>query len=125
MELSEELGCFPLALEQAASYIVASKNTVANYIKQWKKHELRILKMQPKGTVYERTVLTIWKTTFDQIEEEAGKDEITKAAMQLFRLCTYCSPDNIPLQMFIEGRDEIPQPLSNVLDPENELGHFD
>jgi tetratricopeptide (TPR) repeat protein len=34
----------------------------------------------------------------------------------------YCAPDDIPLQMFVKGRGEVPQPLQGMLDPDDEPG---
>ena len=121
--LAEALGGLPLALECAAAYIEENQYALREYLKLWKKHELRVLAEVPTAMEYDKTALTTWNTTFDRINEEAKHDEKSKAALQLFKLCSYCSPDSIPLQLFIDGRAEIPPPLSSELVPEYELSH--
>ena len=124
-KLADALGCHPLALEQAASYIYERNLTVTKYIDLWKKYELKVLETAPMSADYNRTVYTTWKTTYDKVEQLAKKNKQVKAATQLFRLCTYCAPDDIPLQMFVESREKIPQPLCDALDPYNEIEFYD
>jgi hypothetical protein len=119
MELSSELGFLPLALEQAAPYIRKNKYTAGQYLELLRKYGLRAMKMPSPDTDYEKTVLTTWLKTFDKI----GQEEQSEAAVQLFKLCAYCAPDDIPLQMFIDGRDELPQPLCDALNPDDAPGH--
>jgi hypothetical protein len=119
MKLSNTLGFLPLALEQAASYIRENKYTAGQYLELLSKYGLRVLNTPSLDTDYDKTILTTWKITFDKIEQE----EQSKAAVQLFKLCAYCAPDDIPLQMFIDGRDKFPQPLSDALNPDDALGH--
>jgi tetratricopeptide (TPR) repeat protein len=71
--------------------------------------------------VYGRTVLTTWKISFDKIEQDCNAE----ASACLFKLLAYCAPDNIPLQMFIDGRDKLPSPLAAALEPSDALGHIE
>jgi len=118
--LSRDLGCLPLALECAVAYIEENDGyTLAQYLRSFKKRKLAFLDEQPNATDYDRTILNVWGKTFEKITQEAEQNEQTKAALQLFRLCTYCAPDNIPLNLFINGRGKTPQPLQDTLDPED------
>jgi tetratricopeptide (TPR) repeat protein len=119
MELSKTLGFLPLALEQAASYIRENQYTTRQYLELLSKYGLRVLNTPSPDTDYEKTVLTTWLITFDKIEQE----EQSKAAVQLLKLCAYCAPDDIPLRMFIDGRNKLLQPLSDALNPEDAPGH--
>ena len=121
--LAKELGYLPLALECAVSYMEVHGYTPAQYLKRFNKHRIDVLNTLPNATVYDKTILTVWGTTFEKINQEAESCDKTKAALQLFRLCTYCAPEDIPLRMFIDGRNDIPSPLKEVLDPDNEPGH--
>ncbi|MDR0491604.1 MAG: tetratricopeptide repeat protein, partial [Oscillospiraceae bacterium] len=118
--LSKELGHLPLALEQAGAFIIESKKTIADYIKLLKDYGLRILDTEPLDMDYGRTVLTTWKISFDKIEQ----DKNAEASICLFKLLAYCAPDDIPLRMFISGRDKLPSPLAVTLEPSNALGHI-
>ncbi|MDR0868356.1 MAG: toll/interleukin-1 receptor domain-containing protein, partial [Planctomycetota bacterium] len=123
--LADTLGYLPLALECAVAYTNESQYTIKEYLDLYKKHSIRVLDSKSELTDYQYTVLTVWSATFDKISKEAESDETTKAALQLFKLCTYCAADNIPLPFFIDGRAETPQPLSNSLAPDNEPLHND
>ncbi|MDR0469050.1 MAG: toll/interleukin-1 receptor domain-containing protein [Peptococcaceae bacterium] len=124
-ELAKALGYLPLALECAAAYIEENQYTLAQYQERWRRYKLAVLDTHATATIYEQTVLTTWTSTFEKIAEEAEIDDQTKAAVQLFRLCMYCAPDDIPLRLFIKGREKIPQPLGAMLDPDNEPKHDD
>ena len=113
--LASTLGCLPLALEQAAAYIIENKRSIKQYLGILGKQGLRVLKTPSADTDYDRTVLTTWVITFDKLE----KDEEAAPSVQLLRLLAYCAPDDIPLKMFIDGRSKLPQQLGGALDPED------
>ena len=117
-KLSNTLGGLPLALEQAAAYIHENQYTIKQYLDLLRKHGLKILNTASADTDYEHTVLTTWKITFDKLEQ----DKQSKPSVQLFKLLAYCAPDDIPLQMFIDGKDKLFELLRDVLDPSDEPG---
>ncbi|MDR0569789.1 MAG: tetratricopeptide repeat protein, partial [Clostridiales Family XIII bacterium] len=121
--LAEALGRLPLALECAAAYIEENKYNISEYLKLYERHGLKVLSGHPAATSYDKTVLTVWSATFEKISQEAESDEETKAALQLFNLCAYCAADDIPLRLFIDGRDGAPALLKEFLDPKDAPGH--
>jgi tetratricopeptide (TPR) repeat protein len=120
-KLADALGGLPLALECAAAYMQETGRTPSQYLSLFEKHRIKALNQPSKSTEYKETIMTVWKATFDKISQEAEHDEETEAAMQLFMLCTYCAPDDIPLKLFIDGSGEMPQPLRSVLEKNDEL----
>jgi hypothetical protein len=118
-KLSSALGCLPLALEQATVYVNENQITIAYYLELFRTSGLQVLDTLP-DTGYDKTVLTSFKITFDKIEQ----DKQSEPSVQLFKLLAYCAPDDIPFRMFIDGRDKMPQPLRDRLDPNDEVGHI-
>ena len=116
-ELADLLGHLPLALEHAASYIIETKGDCAEYIGLFKKHGLKVLDQAAKTINYEKTITTTWLISMEKIPEDS-------AARQLFNLCAYCAPDNIPLSLFKDGLDGLPQPLQDVFASGDELALF-
>ncbi|MDR0459292.1 MAG: tetratricopeptide repeat protein [Coriobacteriales bacterium] len=102
-QLADLLGHLPLALEQAAAYIYRHQRSLVEYINLFQKHGVRVL----KGTEDEETVLTTWSISFGAIESVAAK--------QLFNVCAYLAPDDIPLNLLIDGREELPEKLQSEL----------
>ena len=125
--LSNTLGRLPLALEQAVSYINNNDLTCAQYLSLFsdERNRMRLLCSHSTETEYEKTVATTWNITFDKLEKDAKSDQLSLAAVQLLKLCSYCAPDDIPLRMFIDGREQLPSHLREMLDPEDKLSHID
>jgi tetratricopeptide (TPR) repeat protein len=88
------LGCFPLALEQAAAYIVATPtSTCEKYILDYKKK----LELAPSGlTNYNRTIYATLQLSIDKITVDG--------ALQMLNMCAYFEPERIPVSWFDESR---------------------
>jgi tetratricopeptide (TPR) repeat protein len=116
VQLVAELGYFPLALEQAAGYIVAREKRFAAYLQEYRKREQELLNAStPETGDYRssqndreyRTVATTWDLNFQAIEE------IDPASAELLRLSAFLAPDAIPAELIIEGADQLGPPLSD------------
>ncbi|MCL2119938.1 MAG: DUF2225 domain-containing protein, partial [Planctomycetaceae bacterium] len=109
-ELNKRLGYLPLALMQAAAYIANTDNNCdcRDYLSLLEQHGLEVLKDEATKPVdYHAIVTTTWEISF-------GK--LSKAAQQLFYLCAYMSPDDIPLDIFVQQSKSLPAPLRDELD---------
>jgi tetratricopeptide (TPR) repeat protein len=105
--LSELLGCLPLALEQAAAYMTATKRSCEDYIKLLRDKGLAVLDVQLPMLSYDKTVTTTWLVSLSMVA--------SKAARQLLQLLACCAPDDIPLSLFKGGGDALPEPLNATL----------
>jgi tetratricopeptide (TPR) repeat protein len=114
-QLIEALGRLPLALEHAAAYMKENNRSCAQYMKLLPQN-MRALLGEPGTTLEpEETVAATWQISIEKIQSESAK--------QLLRLCAWFAPEDIPLSLFIEGRDKLPQPLKDTLAPGNEVEH--
>jgi tetratricopeptide (TPR) repeat protein len=96
MNLVMELGHFPLALEQAAAYLRATKTPVAKYLADLKSRGLPVLE-KGKATAtpdYKKTVATTWQAAFEIIERDHP------VSAEVLRLSAFLAPDKIPLELF-------------------------
>ncbi|MDR0889667.1 MAG: toll/interleukin-1 receptor domain-containing protein, partial [Oscillospiraceae bacterium] len=100
-ELAQTLGYLPLALECAVAYIKQNAYTICGYIRDFKQYKLDVLDENPHDPG--KTIRTVWRSTFAKLEQEAEKDEAAALATVLLRLCAYCAPERIPLELFIDG----------------------
>ncbi len=115
-QLAADLGYFPLALEQAAGYIVAQEKRFAAYLQDFRKREQELLNASPPETgdyrtsandrEY-RTVATTWDLNFRVIEEA------DPASAELLRLSAFLAPDAIPAEIIIGGAAQLGPPLSD------------
>jgi len=98
--LANLLGHLPLALEQAAAYIQHEKSC-KKYIRRLENNGLQILEEgQPPD--YDFVVTTVWQITFEKLSE---------AARELMYLCAYLPSDRIPINLFVDGKDHLPELL--------------
>ena len=108
VKLAERLGFLPLALEQAAAYILVTSESCQSYLKLLDEYGLRVFTQRgAEATAYAETVATTWSISFKRIKLDCAR--------QLLNLCSYFEPDDIPLSIFIEGRDKLPKALQTAL----------
>ncbi len=118
-ELAKELGYLPLALEQAAAYIVESEASFQNYLTSFRKRRLELLKKQgpvmgkPKEQ-QKRTVETAWLLNFAEVEK-------FPASADLLRLSAFLAPDMIPLELLEKGAAHMGEALARTLASDDPL----
>jgi len=105
-ELAEQLGCLPLALEQASAYIEAIGLTLANYLELFEKRQSELMKLGDLSEEHPDKVATTWSISFQNVERD------NPPAAELLRLCAFFAPDDIPLKMITEGAEELPKSLA-------------
>ena len=97
-DLAAELGYLPLALEQAAAYMVEHEEAFAVYLAAYRALRLKLLdEMGPVAGEYPETVRTTWKRSFGAVAAAAP------AAIALLRLSAFFAPDAIPYELILEG----------------------
>jgi len=108
--LAEELGYLPLALEQAAAYMVEHEESFSVYLAAYYALRLKLLdEMGPIAGDYPETVRTTWKRGFDAIAATSP------ASIVLLRLSAFFAPDAIPYEVILEGASQLGEPLATAL----------
>ena len=91
--LAEELGYLPLALEQAAAYMVEHEEAFSVYLAAYRVLRLKLLdEMGPVTGEYPETVRTTWKRSFDAVAAASP------ASIELLRFSAFFAPYAIPLR---------------------------
>ena len=106
--LAETLGHLPLALDQAAAYIEETGETISGYLDLFKKSRAEILKRGKPGHDYPETVATTWLLAMRMAKQQCP------AAEGLMNLCAFLAPDDIPLELIVEGAEFLPKPLAEA-----------
>ena len=102
--LSNRLGRLPLALEQAAAYMNQNTKSSAKYIEMLENHGLKMFEEgQPPD--YNFVVNTTWDITFNKLSEPAR---------DLMFLCAHLSPNKIPISLFVDGEEFLPNTLRGL-----------
>ncbi|MCL2198810.1 MAG: tetratricopeptide repeat protein [Defluviitaleaceae bacterium] len=111
--LIRQLGYFPLALEQAAAYMQRAVIDCGMYLKKLDKKGLEVFEgdLSTTATDYTSTINKAFSISYEALKE---------SAKQLFNLCTYMAPEQIPIDFFKQQADKFPEPLCNELKEEEE-----
>ncbi|SPF04573.1 ATP-binding protein [Streptomyces sp. MA5143a] len=84
-ELCRDLGCLPLAVEQAAAYCREAAITPARYRRQLAEYPQQLLAQAPEGG---RAVARVWRVTLDRLVD-------TPLAGEILRVIAWWAPDGI------------------------------
>jgi tetratricopeptide (TPR) repeat protein len=107
-----ELGCLPLAVEQAAAYIRETLKDIFKYLSSYrrshKSHHARLSKAN--RNYYEQSIATTWNLSFNQLSGDAS---------DLLRLLSFLNPDGILTEFLEHGREGLSENLRDVIaDPD-------
>lgn len=69
--LVNDLGCLPLAIDQAASYVLTRKKTLSDYRRLYHTRQQDLLNYHSKLSNYDKSVLTTWELNFTQVEHDS------------------------------------------------------
>jgi tetratricopeptide (TPR) repeat protein len=107
VQIAEELGRLPLALDQAAAYLDQSQLPGEEYLELLRSNATGLYH---RGTLHSHatTIATLWRVSLDRIAQESP------AARQLLEICAYLAPEPIPLDLFTSHCTLLPEPLSSI-----------
>jgi len=91
--IAKRLGCFPLALEQAAAYVNEIKIDLSEYLELLNKHGLNIFDEEDEVDRYSRNIKTVWNITLEKLNE---------TERHLLYCFAYMSSDIIALDWLVE-----------------------
>jgi tetratricopeptide (TPR) repeat protein len=109
MQVSQELGGLPLALDQAGAYLEATGTALAAYQQIYQQHRTTLLaQRRAQGADHPEPVATTWSLSFTRVEET------NSAASDLLRLCAYLAPDAIAEEILTLGAEHLGAVLGPV-----------
>ncbi len=108
-ELNQELGGLPLALEQAGAYIATTKCSIKEYLSMYRQQGVTQLKKKPETGRYPLTVLRTWQINFNAVGNKSPE------SLEILKISSFLSPDNIPFFLFLEGSSELGESLNSAV----------
>jgi hypothetical protein len=108
LELARQMGGLPLALEQAAAYMVAVGDSLADYLTLFQRRRADLLRRGLTG--HGPTVTTTWALALGRLESDFG-------AAALLRLVAFCAPEAIPLRLLLQPRPGLEERLGPQVAP--------
>jgi cellulose biosynthesis protein BcsQ/tetratricopeptide (TPR) repeat protein len=108
-QLVDELGALPLALEQAAAYIVNRKARVDDYVASFRKRRFGLLDQQPAVSAGRQvSVSAVLEPTLDAIEA-------TPASADVLRAASFLATDPIPVKLLVSGAQQLGEAIAAAL----------
>jgi tetratricopeptide (TPR) repeat protein len=107
--LAAELDYLPLALEQAAAYLVVNGVRFQDYLASFQRRRLSLLnKAGPKMGNYPASVASTWSLNFQEVEQ-------VPVSADIMRVSVFLSPDAIPLELLTEGASQLGLVIASML----------
>ena len=107
-QLADTLGDLPLALDQAVGLLRDTGMPVADYLALLAAEAGRVLGHRADPGRWDRTVTASWTVAFDRL---AADDP---AALLLLSLAAWLAPEPMPLTVFTQHPDRLPDPLPSI-----------
>jgi hypothetical protein len=107
-QLAEALGDLPLALEQAVGLLRDTGMPVTDYLALLNAQAPRVLGHRADPAARDRTVAASWTVAFDRLAAD------NPAALLLLSLAAWLAPEPIPLTVFTQHPDRLPDPLPST-----------
>ena len=91
------LGCFPLAINQAGTYINARQKSLNEYESLFRERTTDVLRAHPRMANHEKTIMDTWEVSFNYVECTSSD------AAMLLSLFAFLEPGEILLDMLRRG----------------------
>ncbi|WP_264329775.1 MULTISPECIES: ankyrin repeat domain-containing protein [unclassified Wolbachia] len=105
--LVRRLQCFPLAIQQAMSYIedqrIIEEFKISDYLKEYEKKAKKLLKskiFQGIDNDYTKTTFTAWEVTMDKVRSD---EQYGPLASEILDVLAYFAPDKIAREIFLNS----------------------
>ena len=109
-DLAKELDSLPLALAQAAAYMQATGDRLAEYLESFRQRRADML-ARGASIRHGKTVASTWALAFGRLQQDAPM------AVGLLRLMAHCAPEAIPLRLLLQPRPELVERLGQEVAP--------
>ncbi|XP_063403668.1 uncharacterized protein LOC134687361 [Mytilus trossulus] len=112
LELIEELGGLPLALEQAGAYIKTKKCTFIQYMGKFTKLRQKLLnaihvKTSQNIGKARLAVRTTWQLNIEYIQKQSEEEGLGTTAVKIMEIASFLFPDDIPVQIINNGSPSV------------------
>ena len=109
-----ELGCMPLAVDQAGAYIEAGRCSIDKYLQQFSLHRQTLMTDATfrGASNYDRTVYGTWDLSFKEIKRRASGQSSVRdaqaahAAILILQICSFYHHSNISKDIFRSAAEE-------------------
>ncbi|WP_448622198.1 FxSxx-COOH system tetratricopeptide repeat protein [Geodermatophilus sp. URMC 65] len=106
-QVAAAVGDLPLAIEQAGSLLADTGMAADKYLRLLAERAQDVLDHDPGGT-YPQSVAASWAVAFDRLAADAP------TALDLLTVVAWCGPEPVPLGLFTDHPDPLPERLRPI-----------
>ena len=106
--VAKELDGLPLALATAGAYLDQVSTSFAGYLRQYEASWLRLQKMTPKVSSYDRRLYSTWQLSLDHIKQQ------NELSAKLLQLWAYFDNQDLWIELLQEGSPYGPEWLRQL-----------
>lgn len=119
VELTKLASGLPLAIEQMGAYLAESRAPMSDYVASLRVHGVELLKdSAPRTGDYAQGVSSTWSGDVKAVQAESP------AALELLKVTVFWSPERVPIELIVAGRDELPDALREYPGLDQPLGAY-
>lgn len=107
-QIAQDLGCLPLAIEQASGYIRESFHGILGFRSIYQSNQKRILD-RTVSLDYPKSVSTTWLISLEDIRNRSPH------ALELLTLFAFLNPDDILVEFLQAGKETLDEGLRNLI----------
>ena len=110
IDLVEELGGLPLALDQAGAYIEETRCSLVGYIQRHQQQAQQMLARRGSNSAgHPHSVTITFQLSYERVRQSHPEAE------ELLKACAFLASDGIPEELFIKGASHLGPTLSPVV----------
>ena len=109
-EIVEELGCLPLAIEQASAYIREASHDIFQFLPSYRQNrQFHHNRTSKRNRMYSKSLATTWSLSFQQVQESNNE------ATQLLKLLAFLNPDGVLIDFLEAGKEGLTPELCDLV----------
>jgi tetratricopeptide (TPR) repeat protein len=109
-QVAEELGFLPLAIDQAASYVLQVTKSFLKFLAMYQKHAKELRKWVPEGNrQYKYSVATTWSMSFEFVRQQQPQ------IARLFECLSFLNPDGTLVEFLESGKDAFSDDVQEIV----------
>ena len=109
-QIVEELGCLPLAIEQAAAYVREVAGDFSTFLDDYRRNHKDVHQWVSQGyRSYPHSVATTWFMSFNIVQRNHPQ------AAKLFQLLSFLNPDGVLIDFLQSGIKGLPKDLQPIV----------
>jgi len=109
-EIVMELGCLPLAIEQAAAYIREASHDILQFLPSYRQNrKFHHNRTSKRNRMYSKSLATTWSLSFQKVQKS------NEGAAHVLKLLAFLNPEGVLIEFLEAGKDGLTGELHEII----------